>query len=140
TIKRNDAEVSIKQIWHCTIGAYRRLIHSRSEQIRWVECPCTRNGHVSGRFGLMAAGRPGKNPLARYCWAPFEVSNLRQSAVTERRFPPPWSVQEQEACYVVRDHGGQARRDADQQPSCSARMRREAAGANTLLTSQPSGW
>jgi hypothetical protein len=27
--------------------------------------------------------------------------------VTERRFPPPWSVEEQEACYVVRDHDGQ---------------------------------
>jgi len=22
------------------------------------------------------------------------------------RFPPPWSVEELEACYVVRDHGG----------------------------------
>jgi hypothetical protein len=25
-----------------------------------------------------------------------------------RRFPPPWTVEELEACYVVRDHGGQA--------------------------------
>jgi hypothetical protein len=25
-----------------------------------------------------------------------------------RRFPPPWSVEEQEACFVVRDHDGQA--------------------------------
>ena len=24
-----------------------------------------------------------------------------------RRFPPPWSVEEQAACYVVRDHDGQ---------------------------------
>jgi hypothetical protein len=24
-----------------------------------------------------------------------------------RRFPPPWSVEEQDACFVVRDHGGQ---------------------------------
>jgi hypothetical protein len=23
-------------------------------------------------------------------------------------FPPPWSVEEQPACFVVRDHGGQA--------------------------------
>jgi hypothetical protein len=28
---------------------------------------------------------------------------LRKS---ERRFPPPWSVEELDACYVVRDHGG----------------------------------
>ena len=25
-----------------------------------------------------------------------------------RRFPPPWSVEEQDACFVVRDHSGQA--------------------------------
>ena len=24
-----------------------------------------------------------------------------------RRFPPPWSVEEQEACFVVRDQNGQ---------------------------------
>ena len=26
----------------------------------------------------------------------------------ERRFPPPWLIAELEACFVVRDHGGQA--------------------------------
>ncbi len=26
----------------------------------------------------------------------------------ERRFPPPWSVEELEAAFVVRDHNGQA--------------------------------
>jgi hypothetical protein len=25
----------------------------------------------------------------------------------ERRFAPPWIVEEQSACYVVRDHNGQ---------------------------------
>jgi hypothetical protein len=28
--------------------------------------------------------------------------------MAHRRFPPPWSVEEQEACFVVRDHEGQA--------------------------------
>jgi hypothetical protein len=28
--------------------------------------------------------------------------------VTERRFPPPWSVEELDACFVARDHNGQA--------------------------------
>jgi hypothetical protein len=28
--------------------------------------------------------------------------------VTLRRFPPPWSVEEQSACFVMRDHNGQA--------------------------------
>jgi hypothetical protein len=23
-----------------------------------------------------------------------------------RRFPPPWSVERSEACFIVRDHGG----------------------------------
>jgi hypothetical protein len=25
-----------------------------------------------------------------------------------RRFPPPWSVEEEDACFVVRDRSGQA--------------------------------
>jgi hypothetical protein len=28
--------------------------------------------------------------------------------MTAHRFPQPWSVEEQSACYVVRDHSGQA--------------------------------
>jgi hypothetical protein len=27
--------------------------------------------------------------------------------VTERRFPPPWPVEEQPACFVVRDANGE---------------------------------
>ena len=30
---------------------------------------------------------------------------------SQRRFPPPWTVEEQRACLVVRDRGGLARRD-----------------------------
>jgi hypothetical protein len=30
------------------------------------------------------------------------------NAVPERRFPPPWTVDELDACFVVRDHSGQA--------------------------------
>jgi hypothetical protein len=29
------------------------------------------------------------------------------AAMNGRRFPPPWSVEELEACFVVRDHDGQ---------------------------------
>jgi hypothetical protein len=28
--------------------------------------------------------------------------------MAEHRFPPPWSVDEQSACFVVREHNGQA--------------------------------
>jgi hypothetical protein len=27
--------------------------------------------------------------------------------LTARRFPPPWSVEETAACFIVRDNGGQ---------------------------------
>jgi hypothetical protein len=35
---------------------------------------------------------------------------LREGQESEgaRRFPPPWSVEEQDACFVVRDSNGQA--------------------------------
>jgi hypothetical protein len=29
------------------------------------------------------------------------------AAMNARRFPPPWTVEEREACLVVRDHNGQ---------------------------------
>jgi hypothetical protein len=29
---------------------------------------------------------------------------LRQAGRAERRFPPPWSVEETDACFIVRDH------------------------------------
>jgi hypothetical protein len=32
----------------------------------------------------------------------------RKTKVPPRRFPPPWSVEQQDACFVVRDHNGQA--------------------------------
>ena len=28
--------------------------------------------------------------------------------MTQRRFPPPWSIEELDACFVVRDRNGQA--------------------------------
>jgi hypothetical protein len=28
--------------------------------------------------------------------------------VTPRRFPPPWTAEEIDACFIVRDHNGQA--------------------------------
>jgi hypothetical protein len=28
--------------------------------------------------------------------------------VTARRFPPPWSIETQDACFIVRDRDGQA--------------------------------
>jgi hypothetical protein len=28
--------------------------------------------------------------------------------MSERRFPPPWTVEETDACFIVKDHNGQA--------------------------------
>jgi hypothetical protein len=33
---------------------------------------------------------------------------LRQAGRAERRFPPPWSVEETDACFIARDAKGQA--------------------------------
>jgi hypothetical protein len=29
--------------------------------------------------------------------------------MADRRFPPPWTAEETEACFIVKDHTGQAR-------------------------------
>jgi hypothetical protein len=52
--------------------------------------------------------------------------------VTTRRFPPPWTVEELDACFVVLDRNGQKLAyvitrmslAGDQQPSCSPKMGR----------------
>jgi hypothetical protein len=33
--------------------------------------------------------------------------NEDRTIMSERHFPPPWSVEELDACFVVRDHNGQ---------------------------------
>ena len=33
---------------------------------------------------------------------------MRLAMSSPRRFPPSWSIEELEACFVVRDHDGQA--------------------------------
>ncbi len=52
--------------------------------------------------------------------------------MTGRLFPPPWSIEETAACYIVRDSDGQALAyvyyeeipAGDRRPSCSARTKR----------------
>jgi hypothetical protein len=40
-------------------------------------------------------------------WQSYIDSDQKSSLLTARRFPPPWSLEEQPACFVVRDHNGQ---------------------------------
>jgi hypothetical protein len=49
-----------------------------------------------------ALSRPAKTPDG-FC---FVV--ILPDGFAARRFPPPWSVEEQPACFIVRDQGGQA--------------------------------
>jgi hypothetical protein len=35
-------------------------------------------------------------------------ADLGDLALMSRRFPPPWSVEETDACFIVRDANGQA--------------------------------
>jgi hypothetical protein len=46
--------------------------------------------------------------------------------VTTRRFPPPWSVEETDACFIVKDHAGQSLAYVyfDDEPSRRAAIRR----------------
>jgi hypothetical protein len=54
--------------------------------------------------------------------------------MTTRRFPPPWTVEDIDACFVVKDSGGQKlayvyyedEPAEDQRPSCSPKTKRGA--------------
>jgi hypothetical protein len=58
----------------------------------------------------------------------------RRIVMTGRRFPPPWTVEETQPCFIVRDHNGQALAFAyfDDEPG-----RRTAAGSLTRDEARP---
>jgi hypothetical protein len=37
----------------------------------------------------------------------LNICRSNERAVTARRFPPPWSIEELEACFIVKDNAGQ---------------------------------
>jgi len=47
--------------------------------------------------------------------------------VTQRRFPPPWSVEETAACFIVRDHNGQRFEDEPGRRSAARLLTRDEA-------------
>ena len=62
--------------------------------------------------------------------------------MTDRRFPPPWSIEEFDECFIVRDANGQALGyfyfDEDQQsPAINRRLTRDEAKP-TVRTGVPS--
>jgi hypothetical protein len=60
------------------------------------------DGDASGsnRIGLGQAAQCGPGGGCR-------SGCVKTIQCSQRRFPPPWSVEEQDACFVVRDHNGQ---------------------------------
>ena len=46
----------------------------------------------------------GQGKAARFSVADGFAASLQ---MTTRRFPPPWTVEELDACFILRDHGGQ---------------------------------
>jgi hypothetical protein len=68
---------------------------------------------------------PGAVVVNRLSDSPIRKLNLW--FIIRRRFPPPWPVEELDACYVVRDHDGLAYvyfGDPAQRPSRSRPTRR----------------
>jgi hypothetical protein len=44
------------------------------------------------------------------------LSAIELTLSPERRFPPPWSIEELDACFVVRDRDGQALANFENEP------------------------
>jgi hypothetical protein len=72
-----------------------------------------------GHSTKMAAARPQhmkrifirsriSPPWLILCIRVAEWHKLKLATIPTRRFPPPWTVEEQDACFVVRGHNGQA--------------------------------
>ena len=48
-----------------------------------------------------------RKPLPKRVTCLVSKAGIDDTMQFERRFPPPWTVEEQAACFVVRDHNGQ---------------------------------
>jgi len=44
------------------------------------------------------------------------TKHIDRGRIAQRRFPPPWSVEELDACFVVRDRNGQALVNFENEP------------------------
>jgi len=82
----------------------RRLLAQRCSPPHPRKKKNPRNRHTEWLWGSVALQR--FNTLSR---SSEQVSCLSiRPSMPARHFPPPWSVEEQGACFVVRDHNGQA--------------------------------
>ena len=93
---------------HMTVAAQARAMSSAS---------CWSSGQLRLRSEPGRLGRPVQGDLRPWLISrsvapkPSTLNSFRgcleQHRMTRGRFPPPWSVEEQAACFVVRDQNGQ---------------------------------
>ena len=73
-----------------------------------VACELGCEGIVSKRIGsIYQRGRSPLWPKVKNPKAPAVKREASFVNASPRRFPPPWSVEESDACFVARDHNGQ---------------------------------
>jgi hypothetical protein len=76
---------------------------SKTQRRKLIRCRQPAAHELMGVIQPLASSAPASS--ANGC---KRKRGLWRDDVTARRFPPPWTVEEQAACFVVRDHNGQA--------------------------------
>ena len=106
-IERLHTAATSRSVWRRnTIAVTRKMRVRLSSKAR------TRLKPSSVLFGMRDI-LPAKSP-GRSCLSASEADSTASARCYHRScpppaaFPPPWSVEEQAACFVVRDRGGQA--------------------------------
>jgi hypothetical protein len=61
---------------------------------RNTPCPQGFHAHVARSVRILSAARAWQTALS--------------PAMPDRRFPPPWTIEERQACFIVKDGNGQA--------------------------------
>ena len=95
--------------WLKTESRYLRLTGSSLHAVRCRNVSSRPHLCVSRlcRCPLDAARLAGGRMVVRQLF-PAAMRAALGLGMTARRFPPPWSVDEQQACFIVRDANGQA--------------------------------
>src|SRR5262249_7862416 len=94
-------------LWRNSLHRARRANdHAQDHCVGLRASCCRRHSQDQARYATGAtAPRSGDRDHA-FATAPGRAG-IALSAMNNRRFPPPWSVEEQSACFVVRDANGQ---------------------------------
>ena len=75
--------------------------------------------------------------MARVSWPSLASLNPQACRLPERRFPPPWSVEETDACFIVRDANVQALAYVYFEDELGRRAARNSSRATTRGASPP---